>query len=383
MPFQIIRNDITRVEADAIVNTANPHAQIGGGTDSAVYQAAGAEQLLAERKKIGDIPVGEAAATDAFSLPAKYIIHTVGPVWKDGSHGEFDQLASCYRKSLLIAEQLGCESIAFPLISAGTYGFPKDKALQIALRTISGHLQNSEMNVLLVVFDRRAFEISSVLSENVRQYIDDNYVLMKETEYGRTDYSFRMNLPSADRISFPQEAGRKGVKKRKKSLFPGRRRRQQETDFRGDTGALPVGEIRKAEESREFCYDSTVNLDDILRNAGEGFQERLFRLIDERNMDDPEVYRKANISRKLFSKIRCNADYAPGKRTVLALAVALELNLDQTVDLLSRAGFAFSPGNIFDLIVRYCIENQTYDIFEINALLFEYDQPLLGNTLSD
>lgn len=366
MPFQIIRNDITRVKADAIVNTANPHPRIGGGTDSAVYAAAGAEKLLAERRKIGDIPVGEVAVTAAFSLPAKYIIHTVGPVWKDGTCGEFGQLASCYKKSLLLAEQLGCESIAFPLISTGTYGFPKDKALQIALHTIADHLQNSEMQVLLVVFDRKAFEISSTLSEHVRQYIDDNYAAIKEKEeYYLADYM------SGAPLEAPQPA-------------------------QLNTGALPVEEIRRAEEDRaparkkiwgkarrESYNGSVASLEDVLRNAGEGFQECLFRLIDERNMDDPEVYRKANISRKLFSKIRCNADYTPGKRTVLALAVALELNLDQTVDLLSRAGLAFSPGSIFDLIVRYCIENYKYDIYEINALLFEYDQPLLGNAVSE
>ncbi len=373
MPFQIIRNDITKVRADAVVNTANPHPQIGGGTDSAVYKAAGKRRLLKERKKIGDIPVGEAAVTPAFSLPAKYIIHTVGPVWIDGRHGEYRQLASCYSKSLLIAERLGCESIAFPLISTGTYGFPKDKALRIALHTIADYLRESEMEVLLVVFDRKAYELSSELTVSIRQYIDDNYVIAKEQEYYLSDYRTEMNAPVYDRdSSLPKAAGKAGRIKRKQSLRPPR----------ADTGALPVSEIRKSEESREY-FGSAANLDDIIRHAGEGFQECLFRLIDERDMKDPDVYRKANISRKLFSKIRCNADYMPGKRTVLALAVALELNLDQTVDLLSRAGFAFSPGSIFDLIVKYCIETRTFDIYEINALLFEYDQPLLGNTVGD
>ena len=250
--------------------------------------------------------------------------------------------------------------------------------------------------MLLVVFDRKAFEISSALSEDVRQYIDDNYVSLKEREYYQADYRSEANLPAAAGRVSGREAEKDEGKKRKYSLFPGRRRRRQQEDDLSpsapsmplsqsawiDTGALPVEDILKAEEE-DICYGSAASLDDILRNAGEGFQERLFRLIDERKMDDPEVYRKANISRKLFSKIRCNADYTPGKRTVLALAVALELNLDQTVDLLSRAGLAFSPGNIFDLIVRYCIENRTYDIYEINALLFEYDQPLLGNAISE
>lgn len=367
MPFQIIRNDITRVKADAIVNTANPHARVGGGTDSAVYKAAGWEMLLEERKKIGDIPVGEVAVTPAFSLPAKYIIHTVGPAWVDGRHGEYDHLASCYRKSLLIAEQLECESIAFPLISTGTYGFPKGRALQIALRTISEHLQRSEMEVILVVFDRKAYELSSELTDHVRQYIDDNYVSLKEADYYHRDYRPGEYINTVERTESP-------------SMFRRRRRRKQDTGPMRPAG-MDLYEIFPSESLQ--APKPKENLDDIIRHPGEGFQECLFRLIDERKMEDPEVYRRANISRKLFSKIRCNSGYTPGKKTVLALAVALELNLDQTTDLLSRAGLAFSPGNIFDLIVKYCIENRTYDIYEINALLFEYDQPLLGNTISD
>ncbi len=394
MPFQIIRNDITKVEADAIVNTANPHSQIGSGADRAIYQAAGKEQLLEARRKIGDIPVGEVAVTDAFSLSARYIIHTVGPSWTDGRHGEFSQLASCYRKSLLIADQLGCESIAFPLISTGNYGFPKDKALQIALRTISGYLQNSDMEVLLVVFDRNAYELSSALRDEVRQYIDDNYVSQKEAEYYRRDRRREAETPVFGNYAAPDSAqGLPAAKSRKPSFFRRRGRGKKETSYHlppeetsytlpSEQSVRPYGESLDDAERTEYV-GSAPKLEDILRHPGEGFQECLFRLIDERNMEDPEVYRKANISRKLFSKIRCSAGYTPGKRTVLALAVALELNLDQTTDLLSRAGLAFSPGSVFDLIVKYCIENRTYDIYDINALLFEYDQPLLGNAVSD
>lgn len=173
MSFRIIRNDITKVTADAIVNTANPRPTYGGGTDAAVYKAAGADDLLTERRKIGNIAVGEAAVTPAFRLHAKYIIHTVGPVWQDGNHGEFEALASCYRKSLLLARKLGCGSIAFPLISTGTYGFPKDKALDIALAEIRDFLKSDEMDITLVVFDREAFVLSKPLTDDVRQYIDE------------------------------------------------------------------------------------------------------------------------------------------------------------------------------------------------------------------
>ena len=366
MPFQIIRNDITKVRADAVVDTANPDPRIGGGTDSAIYDAAGAEQLLAERKKIGKIAVGEAAVTSAFALPAKYIIHTVGPVWEGGDRGELEHLASCYRRSLFLAKQLGCESIAFPLISTGVYGFPKDRALRVALREISGFLETEEMDVLLVVFDKQSFEVSSELAEHVRQYIGDHYAALREAEEYRCDMSSMApmagNMPAlAD--SAPAET------ERRRRLFARRRRKQAE----------------QAEElfGPVVPREGTAGLQEIVRNAGESFQGRLFRLIDERGMTDPEVYRKANISRKLFSKIRCSEDYVPGKRTVLALAVALELNLDQAVDLLSRAGLAFSPGSTFDLIVKYCIENHIYDIYDINTLLFDYDQPLLGNALAE
>ena len=176
MPFKIIRNDITKVHADAIVNTANPDPTYGAGTDAAIYRAADEKKLLAERRRIGRLGAGEAAVTPAFNLKAKYIIHTVGPVWVDGEHREFELLASCYRKSLQIARRLHCRSIAFPLISTGTYGFPREKALTIALDQISSFLEEEEMDVTLVVFDRKTFELSSQLRKDVSQYIDEHYV---------------------------------------------------------------------------------------------------------------------------------------------------------------------------------------------------------------
>lgn len=185
MPFKIIRNDITKVKADVIVNTANPEPRYASGTDVAIYKAAGADDLLAERKKIGRIAPGEAAVTAAFALPAKYIIHTVGPAWIDGQHGEYDILRSCYRKSLLLAEQLGCESVAFPLIATGVYGFPKDQALEIALSVIREHLESSDIHVTLVVFGRSAYQLASGLTDRVEEYIDENYVVQQtEAEYG-------------------------------------------------------------------------------------------------------------------------------------------------------------------------------------------------------
>ena len=419
MPFHIIRNDITKVRADAIVNTANPEPVYAAGTDAAVYRAAGAGPLLAERRKIGRIRPGEVAVTSAFRLRAKYLIHTVGPVWQDGSHGEYDQLASCYRKSLLIARQLGCSSIAFPLISTGVYGFPKDRALDIALREISDFLEDAEMDVILVVFDRKAFDLSSALTAEISQYIDENYVRSQSAaEYTWTDSDEEMlsgpfagrggvgrNAPSRReefrrRESFLQKAGRRSESGMPRPMAP---------DYLMDESAPYSPGLENSIDSSPVSHASALtdtilpspepsspamaskditspdkaarprrSLQDLMSQTGENFQECLLRMIDERGLTDAQVYKRANIDRKLFSKIRCKADYTPSRKTAISLAVALELNLDEMTDLLRKAGIALSPGSKFDLIIRYCVENHIYDTMRINAILFDYDQPLLG-----
>lgn len=338
MPFQIIRNDITKVRADVIVNTANPKPRFGSGTDSAVYAAAGAEQLLAERKKIGDIAPGQAAVTPAFRLPAKYIIHTVGPVWLDGQHGEQDILRACYENTLSLAAELKAESIAFPLIATGVYGFPKEAALNIALSEIGKFLLTHEMNVILVVLGEEAFALSEKLVGSIDAYLDAHQVRALETaEY------------ASDRI-----------------LESHSRRRAS----------------RLYEKKPAVYHNSKGNavrpLEQVLSDAGDTFQQRLFQLIDKSGMDDVTVYKKANIDRKVFSRIRCKADYKPTKKTAVALAVALRLSLPEMRGLLACAGIAFSPSDKFDLIVTYCVQNGIYDIFEINAVLFRYGQPILG-----
>lgn len=377
MPFKIIRNDITKVSADAIVDTANPEPCYGSGTDSAIYTAAGAEELLAERKKIGRIAPGEAAVTAAFSLPAKYIIHTVGPAWIDGAHGEFDILRSCYRKSLLLADRLGCGSIAFPLIATGVYGFPKDRALEIALSVIREHLEDSDLDVTLVVFGAEAYQIASGLTERIEEYIDDNYVGERSAaEYG----AYHDRIPETER----------------RRVFDGFRRRlgnARQKPVSSDAMAAPAcapSEDREEAAEAPVLYAASIapdliapkqkkpSLEDAVNNLGESFQQRLLRMIDERGMTDPEVYKRANVDRKLFSKIRCSEDYIPKKKTIIALAIALKLNLDDTKDLLAAAGLALTNSSKADVIVRFCIENGIYDIFEINALLFRFDQPLLG-----
>ncbi|MBQ8922845.1 MAG: macro domain-containing protein [Oscillospiraceae bacterium] len=334
MPFQIIRNDITKVQADVIVNTANPKPIIGSGTDSAVYAAAGADALLAERRKIGSLAAGQAAVTPAFALQAKYIIHTVGPAWTDGSRGECEILRACYENALALAAELKAESIAFPLIAAGVYGFPKQTALDIALSEIGKFLLTHEMHVILVVFGKEAFALSEKLVGSVDAFLDEHQI----TELESAEYPGGRNLAAI------------------------RRRRA----------------AQQAASGHEQDAPADKPLDQMLRDAGDTFQQRLFRLIDASGMDDVTVYKKANIDRKVFSRIRCKADYKPTKKTAVAFAVALRLELPAMLDLLACAGIAFSPSDRFDLIVTYCVQHKIYDIFEINALLFQYDQPLLG-----
>jgi len=324
MPFQIIRNDITKIKADAIVNTANPEPVIGGGTDTAIYNAAGADELLAERKKIGNIAVGEADSTPAFALNAKYVIHTVGPYWNGGNDGERELLKSCYQKSLELADKLGCKSIAFPLISTGVYKFPKGEALHIALSVIQEFLLTHDMEVTIVVFDKGSFEMSGKLFAGIDEYIDEHYV--------------------ADAID---------------SEYHTRNMR---------------GHIREIERERMIMNrQARANLDDRLESSSETFTEMLLRLIRERDIPNPEVYKKANIDRKLFSAIQCKKDYQPKKKTALALAVALELDMPTTKEFLAKAGYALSPSDKSDIILSYFIENKRYSIMELNEALFDHD----------
>ncbi len=373
MPFTIIRNDITKVTADAIVNTANPRPVIGGGTDSGIYHAAGEELLLAERRKIGEIARGDAVHTPAFGLNAKYIIHTVGPVWTDGRHGEREILHSCYKNSLALAAELSCESIAFPLISTGSYRFPKYEALDIALDEIKKFLlmYEKDMDVILVVFDRESVQLSKSVVGNIDEFIDDHTVKkVRSMEFDRWPTDESLSRSRDDRRDFhsPQVFRKK---ESPETLFE-----MEEGDFSAPVLYEPMSAPILANAAPDEFGD--LDLDGILRKKEDNFQQRLFRLIDERNLEDPVVYKKANVSRKVFSKIRCNENYHPTKKTAVAFAIALELDLPEMRDLLSRAGLALSPGSTFDRIIFYCVKHRIYDIYEINAALFKYDQELLG-----
>ena len=359
MPFSIIRDDITHVKCDAIVNAANSSLLGGGGVDGAIHRAAGPE-LLEECRTLGGCAVGAAKATKGYALPCKYVIHTVGPVWQGGNSGERQLLASCYRSSLELALSLGCESIAFPLISSGAYGYPKEEAIAVAEETIRDFLAGHDMDVTLVVFDRTSAAISRSLYNSIAEYIDD------ACSDARNDASRRMlygNMAGAVSAPAAKENGRSGIFGRIKKS--GRKSRAAE-------------ETPMMSPAPELCETRDESLESFLASRDESFSESLLRLIDERGLTDSQTYRKANIDRKLFSKIRTDRSYKPKKQTVLAFAIALELSLPETLPLLSKAGYTLSDSLKFDLIVKYFISRGSYDIFEINRALFAFDQTLIG-----
>lgn len=338
MPFELIRNDITKIPCDAIVNAANASLLGGGGVDGAIHAAAGPE-LLEECRTLGGCRTGDAKITGAYRLPCRYVIHTVGPIWAGGTRGEQALLRSCYRRSLELAVENNCESVAFPLISAGAYGYPKEEALRVAVEEITAFLKQHELLVMLVVFSKSAFVISRERFSDVKAYISDNYV------EERGVFNLR-----------PMEEG---------CLLAPTRCAEQAALF-------------GAEE--QLCETCAVppELNERLSRLDESFSEMLLRKIDEAGMTDAECYKKANIDRRLFSKIKSDRLYKPRKATAVAFAVALKLSLSETDELLEKAGYALSHSNKFDVIVEYFILRETYDIFEINEALFAFDQPLLG-----
>lgn len=352
MSFEIVRNDIVNMQVDAVVNTANPNPVIGSGVDSGIHKKAGHELLLA-RQKIGRIDFGDAVITPGFHLDAKHIIHTVGPIWEDGKHGEEQILSSCYRKSLALAKEHACESVAFPLIATGNYGFPKPLALQIAVREISAFLLENEMQVYLVVFGKEAFALSEKLFQSVSSYIDENYIRSKTLDEYGTENVYGSRLET-------------------------RRIREQLNRIHED---ICVPQALEECQSMSFGAEVPMVSDDwgqLLKNLDAGFSETLLGLIDRTGKKDSEIYKKANVDRKLFSKIRNNMAYKPSKTTALAFAFALELDVDETKDFIGRAGFALSHSSKFDVIVEYFLVNRNYNVFELNEVLFAFDQPLIG-----
>ena len=350
MPFEIVRNDITKMKVDAIVNAANRSLLGGGGVDGAIHQAAGPE-LLKECRTLNGCETGEAKITGGYRLPARYVIHTVGPVWHGGQNGERELLTACYAHSLALAKQYGCETVAFPLISAGAYGYPKDQAMSVAVDAISHFLFENDMMVYLVVFGHTAFMTGKKLFRDVQEYIDDVYAAshVRENAESRREALWRENESAA-------------------------------LDMDLALGTAPREETRPL--SKPMAPAAAPDWESLLKRTDESFSEALLRLIDEKGMTDAQCYKKANVDRKLFSKIRSNPAYKPSKPTVLAFAVALELNLPETKRLLNKAGFSLTHSSKFDIILEYFIKTRQYDIFEINEVLFEFDMPLLGSGMN-
>ncbi|RID84342.1 macro domain-containing protein [Peribacillus asahii] len=333
MPLEIVRNDITKMKVDAIVNAANTALKMGGGVCGAIFRAAGASELQEACDKIGECQVGEAIITDGFKLDAKFIIHTPGPIWQGSSNQEATLLKAAYYNSLELAKNYQCESIAFPLISTGIYGYPKEEALQIAVSTISSFLLNHDMFVYLVVFDKQSFGLSKKLFTSIHQYIDEHYVEEVESKFNRSRREERYIMEQLQEVEILQQ---------------------------------------------DLYEEANASLVNLLNQLEESFSERLLRLIDEKGMTDVETYKRANIDRRLFSKIRNGVDYTPKKKTVIAFAIALKLNLEETMELLTTAGYTLSRSSKFDVIIEFFIQQDNYNIHEINEALFAFDQPLLG-----
>lgn len=355
MAFRIIRDDIARVRADAIVNSANPNPVVGGGAEAAIYEAAG-PGLLRARDRFGRLEPGAAVATKAYGLHARYVIHTVGPVWRDGKSGEIETLHRCYRNAICTAISMGCKSAAFPLISSGHYGFAKAEALRAALWEFQSFAEE-DIELILVVYDREAYELSEGRFSGIAAYIDDNYV-DAHPPLGNRGESMRL-ADLSDTMALPRIAPR----------MPDESLQSCSIEYEAvapECAAAPAAAAAPSLEERMAALDA-------------GFSESLIKLIDESGCTDAEIYKRANVSRKLFSKIRNSPDYRPSKPTALAFCVALRLNPTQARELIGRAGYALSHSSRFDVIVEYFLEAGKYDILEINEALFLFDQPLLGS----
>ena len=336
MPLSIIRDDITRIKCDAIINPTNEEFFPGGGIDKRVHRVAG-EELYEMCSQLGGLEVGKAKITPAYNLPCRFVIHTVGPCWDGGSYGEEEYLKSCYKEALKIVVASKCESVAFPLISSGTYGYPKDQVLSIALEILKEFLLEHDIMIYLVVFDKTSYELSKDLQDGIASFIDQNYV---ESEQDCFEKEY-------DEICY------KACLCESKCMAPRR-----------------FGAIDEDFDDDDFD-DDFDDVDSI------SFRETLFEFLDQKGIDEVECYKRANVSRQTWHKIVSDKNYVPKKTTIIALAIAMKLDIEETQVLLETMGFVLSKSIKFDLIIRYCIIKGIYDVYEIDAILFQYDQKTL------
>ena len=377
MPFSIVRDDISRVHADVLVNAANVRLAPGGGVCGALFSAAGFDEMRAACEAIGGCATGDAVATPAFNLPARWCVHAVGPIWRGGRAHEEELLRRCYRSAFARAVELGARSVAFPLISAGIYGFPVERALAIAREEVAAFLRHhDEVALTLVVFERAVVQMGNALVEQVQEYIDDEYVdsssfmrrdmgeLQRELQWTE-DASAPLSVEMAEPVALPE-----CLQEDDASIAAPR-------PFVASSIRMPGAAMPGAPSRAGATLDAEIA--QLVATLDAPFSTTLLALIDARGMTDAEVYHRANISRQLFSKIRGNESYRPSKQTVVALAIALELDMSATQDLLARAGFTLSKSSRFDVIVRFFIERGIYDLFQLNEVLFAYDLPLVGS----
>ena len=362
MPIRIIRQDITRMDCDAIVNPTNEYMLPGGGLDAAIHDAAG-EELFRYCSRLGELEIGEAKITPAFKLPSRYIIHTAGPTWYGGNDGEEAKLISCYAESMKLAIEHGCESIAFPLISSGLYGYPKDRVMRVAIDVISSFLTDYEMDVFIIVFDKTSYSISRKLFADVTEFVDNHYVdeTLDEPDGIREDKYYNEYLEREEDLDCQMMCS---MSYSMESEKPALRRRSR---------------AEKAELMRMESEKGEADLASFLANMDRGFADTLFYYIDKKGISDVECYKRSNIGKQTFSKIKCNPDYRPSKITAVSFAIGLKLNIEETRHLLSTAGMCLSRSNRFDVIIEYFITTGRYGtIFDVNEVLYQFDQPLLG-----
>jgi len=357
LPLYFERNDITLMKVDAIVNAANNSLLGGGGVDGCIHRAAGPE-LLAECMTLHGCETGKAKITKGYRLPAKYVIHTVGPCWMDGKHQERELLTSCYRTSLCLAHEHACESVAFPLISSGIYGYPKEEALQVAVETIEEFLEETDMCVYLIVFDHEAFRLTREKYADVEEFISNSAVeKMKETDSRRR------------RIYGNRVGNALQMEDRDDSVCS--------DSVYMESLCLPC---KKVEEPDTLA--KSENLDDVLKQVKDEFREYLFAKIDESGLTDAKCYTKANVDRRVFSKMK-KPGYRPSKETVIAFGFALNMNQSEMTELVERAGYSFRPkNNRFDAIIAYCLSKGIESVLDVNILLYEYNEKQLGSQAS-
>lgn len=348
MPLQIIRQDITKMQVDAIVNTTNQEMIGYNGVDLAVHTVAGPE-LDKFCRELTPLGLGTAKITPAFNLPCKYIIHTSGPVWEGGDNGETELLVSCYNECLKLAKENNCETVAFPLISSGAYGYPKDKVLKIAISTISTFLFDNEMTVYLLVYDKKSYELSEKLFSGIESYIDDNYARRYAGRFFNAAFSREKRL--SEEVDYSRAMSYECM-------------------------SAPCTQEDYAPAPCSVGSTPKQSLEDFIK-LDESFALKLIKLIDAKGISDVQCYKKANVSKQTWHKLMTDKHYKPNKKTAISFAVALELSLDETQNLLSSVGFILSDSNLFDVIIKYCLENKIYDVFEIDSALFKYDQETL------